>query len=230
MKKIKNENQQIKRDELLSVEGQPLKDGIEEKSEREECYEVTCECDEHTCECEVNSCDNRTCDCEVNSCDGSRGDSCNDVRDTHNNHNQNKNIEILQNLYRNTDMAKKAVEFLMPKTKDEDLLKMLSKHYEAYDDLANKITCSLTSRLIAPNTVTGMAVCMLKNSICIKTAFNKSNTHIADMLIKGNNMGITSLNKTYNNVREDIDRDVESLLKELLNLEQRHIDELKKFL
>lgn len=205
MKKNQNENQQIKKDEMLSIEGQPLKD-----NERCGCreYEIACECDNERCECDISS---RECDCT---------DSEGKV----------KNIEILQNLYRNTDMAKKAVEFLMPKTRDTDLLKMLSRHYESYDDLSNKITYALTSRLIAPNTSTGMAVCMLRKSIDIKTIFNKSNTHIADMLIKGNNMGITSLNKTYNNVQEDIDQDVENLLNELLSLEQKCIDELKVYL
>ncbi|MBR7160616.1 MAG: hypothetical protein IKD20_06230 [Clostridia bacterium] len=204
MKKNQNENQ-MKKDEMLSIEGQPLKD-----SEECECkeFEVACECKENVCECDISS---RECDI----CDSQR---------------KVKNIEILQNLYRNTDMAKKAVEFLMPKTREEDLLKMLSSHYEAYDDLSNKITYALTSRLIAPNTSTGMAVCMLRRSIDLKTIFNKSNTHIADMLIKGNNMGITSLNKMYNNVQDDIDKDVENLLKELLSLEQKCIDELKVYL
>ena len=50
------------------------------------------------------------------------------------------------------------------------------------------------------------------------------------MVIKGNNTGITEINKSLNDNRKFLTEETNSLAVELLEMEQRNIDALKRYL
>lgn len=55
-------------------------------------------------------------------------------------------------------------------------------------------------------------------------------SNLADMVIKGNNTGITEINKSLNDNRKFLTEETNSLAVELLEMEQRNIDALKRYL
>ena len=70
---------------------------------------------------------------------------------------------------------------------------------------------------------------MLTASIQGNTLVNSSTSHVAEMLIRGSNMGLTSLWKSMNHNDQAQGNAVE-LAKELMDFEENNIRELKKYL
>ena len=58
---------------------------------------------------------------------------------------------------------------------------------------------------------------------------NSTTSHLAEMMIRGSNMGMTSLWKVMNHTPEAGEKTV-SLAKELMDFEENNIKELKKYL
>ena len=71
---------------------------------------------------------------------------------------------------------------------------------------------------------------MMWSSIKMSTMSDNSAQHIADMMIQGTVMGITSLKKTQSDSEGLLDGEVETLLKELIDLEEGFEERLKAFL
>ena len=70
---------------------------------------------------------------------------------------------------------------------------------------------------------------MMWSSIKMKTLFNDSDNHIADMMIKGTVMGINEL-AAMKNESSNLDEKVKDFVLELLQLEENYNENLKKFL
>ena len=70
---------------------------------------------------------------------------------------------------------------------------------------------------------------MLTASIHGNTLFNATTSHMAEMLIRGSSMGMTSLWKAMNR-NEKADGQALVLAGELLDFEENNIRELKKYL
>jgi hypothetical protein len=70
---------------------------------------------------------------------------------------------------------------------------------------------------------------MLVGSINGNTMLNISTSHIAELMIKGSNMGITDLNKTLNHHPQG-NKETRQLADELLHMEARNLEEYKKYL
>ena len=65
--------------------------------------------------------------------------------------------------------------------------------------------------------------------INMKTMSDKSNSHIADMLIFGSNMGIVEATKKIHKYA-GADKEILDLMKKLLAFEERNCEDLKCFL
>lgn len=143
---------------------------------------------------------------------------------------QDKNYDFLIELYKNVQMGKLAFEYLLPKTKDGKLKEELLKQYHDFEKLTTSISGAIIELGKTPKSALGMAKPMLKCSINMTTAFNSSTKKIADMVIQGDNQGIMDINRLINASTEYLPEKTLKLAQILLETEQRHIDELKKWL
>ena len=138
-------------------------------------------------------------------------------------------ITILKSIQKNTEMAMKAIDTIEPKVQDRDLGALLAKTSQQYADLHQKSVTSLLEARVEPKGAGGLEQLMLVGSINGNTLLNTSTSHIADLMIKGSNMGITSLNKTLNHNPHGEQASM-SLARELIQMEQKNLEEYKKYL
>ncbi|MBR2248350.1 MAG: hypothetical protein IJ880_15230, partial [Bacilli bacterium] len=61
-----------------------------------------------------------------------------------------------------------------------------------------------------------------------KTFTDKSNSKIAEIMLQGVNMGVIEGRKLLNNKK--IDKDVNSLISKFVNMQEKLVEDLKKFL
>lgn len=141
-----------------------------------------------------------------------------------------KTCDFLNELYKNVQMGKLSFEYLLPRIKDTELKDELLSQFNDFEAMSTKISSALIKLGKTPNSSLGLAKPMLKRSISLTLMFNSSTNKIADMITQGDNQGIMDINRLINATTGKVSENAISLARELLELEQRHIDKLKKWL
>ena len=137
--------------------------------------------------------------------------------------------EILREVQKNTEMAMKAIDTISEKVYDDDLAVQLSKQSLKYSELHNTALDKLLEGKAEPYHTNNISKMMLTGAIHSNTMFNTNTGHIAELMIKGSNMGITDMCKILNH-HEHADRLSLEVANELVDFEEKNIERLKKFL
>ena len=137
---------------------------------------------------------------------------------------KNDDIELLREVQRNAEMGMHALEVINPKVYDDSMALMLARESFKYGELHDRARAVLLSKNQTPDPVNKVKQLMLTASIQGNTLLNATTSHMAEMLIRGSSMGMTSL---WN---EKADGQALELAGELLDFEENNIRELKKYL
>lgn len=140
-----------------------------------------------------------------------------------------KETEFLEYIYQNAKMGIIGIDNIKEKIKDEDLLNTIKEQERDYYMICNKATNLLLDRDRTVKDVSGMSKMMTYIDAKLNTKEEPNNNTIAKMMIKGSNRGIIEIEEKLNNYKE-IDKKIINLAKELLKIEKRNLDNLKKFL
>ena len=138
-------------------------------------------------------------------------------------------IGLLKEIQKNTEMGLHALEVVSNKVYDDSLALQLARESFKYGELHDRAKAQLLAAKQLPDPENKVERLMLSASIQGNTLFNSSTSHIAEMMIRGSNMGLSSLWKAMNHNSQAEDRSVE-LAKELMDFEENNIKELKKYL
>ena len=140
-----------------------------------------------------------------------------------------KDEEVLAEIYRNSQLALQSISNILPETEDEELRKEIQSQHEGYEKISGKACVIAKNRGIELKEPNPMKKMMMWGSIKMSTLTDGSRQHVADMMIQGTVMGITSL-KTTASKAECNDEEICSLLKEMITLEEKYEKKLKTFL
>ncbi|MBR2340838.1 MAG: hypothetical protein IKA72_00305 [Clostridia bacterium] len=140
-----------------------------------------------------------------------------------------KDEEVLAEIYRNSQLAIQSICNILPETEDEDLKKEIESQHEGYEKISSKACVIAKDRGIELKEPNPMKKMMMWGSIKMSTLTDGTRAHIADMMIQGTVMGITSL-KTTQSKAECSDEEICELLKELITLEEKYEKKLKNYL
>ena len=140
-----------------------------------------------------------------------------------------KDEEVLAEIYRNSQLAIQSISNILPETEDEDIKKEIESEYEGYEKISGKACVIAKNRGIELKEPNPMKKMMMWGSIKMSTLTNGTRAHIAEMMIQGTVMGITSL-KTTEGKTECADEEICELLRELISLEEKYEKKLKTFL
>lgn len=137
---------------------------------------------------------------------------------------------LLELIYKNAEMGRLTLPELIKLSSDEKFTASLKEQLSDYESLSNE-----ASRMIRelygeePNGVNMLDKMRTEITLRISTFRDTSVPHIADMLVKGNSMGITDMAKqlkTYRMASED----ARGLANRLLRAQERNLDNMKGFL
>lgn len=138
-------------------------------------------------------------------------------------------ISILKSVQRNVQMAMKAINALEPKVHDENMVLLMAKKNQKYLELYQKATNSLVEERVRPYQSSLMENILLNGEIGANTLLNTSTSHIAELLIKESNIGITNMTKTLNHHRRG-EKNSMDIANELLDMEKKNVEEYMKYL
>ena len=138
-------------------------------------------------------------------------------------------VNVYREVQKNTEMAIKAIETLSDKVYEDDFALQISRQALKYSDIRNRAMNKLLeakAETVHPNALSDL---MLKGGIHMNTLLNTSTSHLAELMIRGSNRGITEMCKVLNRNQLEHSMAVE-MAKELMDFEEKNISILKKYL
>jgi len=138
-------------------------------------------------------------------------------------------INVLDELNKGACMGRDAIHFIMDKVKEPGLKDELNVQYNQYESILEKI-----SKLYPeysddePHKTTAMNKAMTWYGIEMKTLTDDTTSKFAELLMQGTNMGIIEGRRLLN--QKDTDLEVKKIIEEYVNMQERAVEELKKYL
>ena len=141
----------------------------------------------------------------------------------------NESIELLKLVYKNAKMGVVGIENIKNGIKDRDFAKLIREQENDYYEMCTKTIKQLSLTNTNKEEVSKMAELMTFMEATMEMLKDNSPSNIAKMMIKSTNIGIVELEEKLNNY-QNVDKKSRALAKELLRMEKRNIDALKKYL
>lgn len=141
-----------------------------------------------------------------------------------------KSEEILAEIYRNCHLALESISDILPETEDEELKAELLRQHEEYEKICGEAARLSKDKALDVKEPGPVKKAMMWSSIKMNTLADNSRAHIAEMMIRGTVMGVTSLKTSFSERPENDDEEITALLEKLIALEEDFEKRLKTFL
>lgn len=138
-------------------------------------------------------------------------------------------VELLREIQKNTEMGMHALDVMSSKIYDDSMALMLARESFKYGEIHDRARAQLLAANQRPEPENRVNRMMLSAAIQGNTLLNASTSHLAELMIRGSSMGLSSLWKSMNHNAEAGDNAVR-LARELMDFEENNIKELKKYL
>lgn len=143
-----------------------------------------------------------------------------------------ENLELLEYIYKDSDMSVITLEKLLQELNDKDnkIKKKTEEILKSYEDFLSK-SKKLLNKFDSPLEENSyIAKIGAKMGIKKEVKSDNSDAAIADMLIKGISMGSIDIEKRITNYKEVVNKKYLDFASEFLKFQQKTIEELKAFL
>lgn len=140
-----------------------------------------------------------------------------------------QDMALLNFIYQNAQMGKETIPKLTKIVEDVEFRKVLESQLEEYQTIFNKAEEKIQASHSEAQGIGTMEKIASSTMLNLNTLLDKSNTHIAEMMMHGSNMGIIDITKK---IKECPDAQPETLrlAERLLKMEERNLNEVKAFL
>ncbi|MBE6949439.1 MAG: hypothetical protein E7456_06290 [Ruminococcaceae bacterium] len=136
---------------------------------------------------------------------------------------------VLNSIYRGARIGKESIENLLPKTEHPAFRDDLRTQEGEYDAICKEAANHLMEMGNTPDPIEAYKKLGMKAATEMSTIMNTDTSHLAEMMIKGSNMGITNMTKIMNGYQNP-DPKVAELAQKLITMEQNNIERLKVYL
>jgi len=138
-------------------------------------------------------------------------------------------IEILKEISKDSKMGMDSINMVGEKVQDEKFQKLLNEQHNEYQNIFDRTQEILKQHGETIEDVPAMQKMMGWMGIQMNTMNDKSNSQLSELLIQGNDMGIIKGHKLLNGSNFTTP-EIENLLADFVRLQEKNIDDLKKWL
>ncbi len=142
----------------------------------------------------------------------------------------NQNAELLNFVYQNAQMGVITISQLLDVVKDARMKEQLlsqRNEYEKIHDAAGKL---LNQNGFDEKGIGAFNKIKTYLMINLQTMADKSNSHIAEMMLLGSTMGIIQATRNIKKYRDDAEQNILDLMEDLLHFEENNFQKLEVFL
>jgi len=141
----------------------------------------------------------------------------------------NVDLDLLEKTYQNASIGITAIEAVIGKASSKELSEDLHMQLKDYQELLDKSKEQLLKNGAKVKDKSLYDKTMMKSNVKMNTMINSSDSHIADMVIKGSTMGITQMTKLLN-ASKNADGESTQIASDFIKKEQKNIDVMKNYL
>ena len=138
-------------------------------------------------------------------------------------------IEILKEINKDAKMGMDSITMVNKKVQDEKFRKLLDNQHNEYQNIFDRTQELLVQNNEDMKDVPSMQKAMAWTGIQMNTMNDKSNSKLSELLIQGNDMGVIKGTKLLNE-SSFTTPEIENFLSDFVRLQEKNIDDLKKFL
>ncbi len=138
-------------------------------------------------------------------------------------------IEILKEINQNTKMGMDSLSTIIKKSEDKNFKELLNTQHNEYQNIYDRAQELLVKNNAQMEDTPNMLKAMSWMGIQFNTANDTSNSKLSELLIQGNDMGIIKGIKLLNN-HSFVDNEIKNILSDFVRLQEKNIDDLKKYL
>lgn len=142
---------------------------------------------------------------------------------------ENINLTILNEINKAAKMGMDSISYVLDKTEDENLRDNLSTQYSGYDDISNRVNTEFEKYGEIPDDDSIKNKVMTWTGIQMNTMTDRSSSHIAELMIQGNSMGIVEAQKLLNH-NPKAENQVKTILNDFVTFQKNNIEKMKEFL
>ncbi|MBR1679314.1 MAG: hypothetical protein IJ704_01555 [Bacilli bacterium] len=140
-----------------------------------------------------------------------------------------ENINALDEIHKGACMGEDALTYVMEKVEDHKFLSLLKKEYESYDGITKKIEGVYSKYNDGkPHDTSILNKMMTDLRVQFETMTDISNSHIAEFLLKGVNMGVIEGRRILN--QKKMNSETRDIIKEYVTMQENFVEELKSYL
>lgn len=140
-----------------------------------------------------------------------------------------KEIDILKEINKDAKMGMDSITMVNEKVQDEKFKELLNEQHNEYQNIFDRTQELLVQENEDMKDVPSMQKAMAWTGIQMNTMNDKSNSKLSELLIQGNDMGVIKGTKLLNE-SSFTTPEIENLLSDFVRLQEKNIDDLKKFL
>ena len=142
---------------------------------------------------------------------------------------ENINLTILNEISKAAKIGMDSISYVLDKTEDENLKENLSTQYSGYDDISNRVNTEFEKYGEIPDDDSIKNKVMTWTGIQMNTMTDRSSSHIAELIIQGNSMGIVEAQKLLNH-NPKAENQVKTILNDFVTFQKNNIEKMKEFL
>lgn len=142
---------------------------------------------------------------------------------------ENINLTILNEMSKAAQMGMDSITYLSDKIGDEEMKENLTQQYAKYSSISEDINKQFEKYGELPDDPPLQDKMMSFMGTQMNTLIDKSNSHIAEMMIQGHNMGIIECQKLWNH-NPKADPKVKHILQDFMSFQQESIQQMKQYL
>ncbi len=141
----------------------------------------------------------------------------------------NINLTILNEISKSAQTGMNSISFLLNEVSEENMKENLVSQYSEYGKISDRINTQFEKYGEIPDNEPLMQKVMGWTGVKLNTLSDKSNSHIAEIMIQGGSMGIIECQKLLNH-NPKADQEVKNILNDFMQMQQNDIDKMKTFL
>ena len=142
---------------------------------------------------------------------------------------KNDTLDILNQVHKGLVMGMESISVISDKVGDKNFKDDLDYQYKEYGNILDRVNNQFKEENeYADDTNTAQKI-MGWTSINMQTMTDKSNSKIAELLIRGNTMGIIEGRKLLNQ-NPNCSNDVKDILNDFVKIQENNVEKLKTYL
>ncbi len=142
-----------------------------------------------------------------------------------------KEAEMLDKIYKNVKMGSDSMIKLLAKVENEKLKEDMTAQLDGYEKFASKARKLLINADEEPKEENMMIKMWTSVGMWMNTMTDSTDSHIAEMVVEGSNMGVTDTLKVISEYEKyGVSDEVIRLAKDIVSFEESNIEKMKAYL